>query len=450
MKLKQRPEDFVVRESFRFENDPKGDYFVYLMDKQKISTLQAIERIRERLTVRRQDISVCGLKDKQGRTEQLVAIHGRETGLQDPDLRLKPLGRSAAPLDATNIASNRFNVTVRDLSAEEAERASESTREVQRVGLINYFDSQRFGFLKHQGEIPGRLLVHGDIEGALKLYLATPSKLDRSEDARVKQFWSEHWHDWNAHCPYQAMQKYTPVLRQLREAPRDYAAALMRIDARTRLMMIYELQSLLWNESVKRYLHTKVPAGELIRIRYQAGGLEFPRVKVDLRPTFPLLAPDANLTDPDVRTAALSALARERLRPERLVVPGLPRLFFKAEERPLVIQPGSLAFSGPRSDEFNRGRLKVHLAFTLPPGAYATLVVRRILWFALEEQRPVEKKVATGARPAPPPPPDPRTTGYRARKQAIKTARATARASQPVSKKKPGAVRGRPGRNVKN
>ena len=35
MKLKQRPEDFQVTESWRFDEDPKGQHFVYLMDKQK-------------------------------------------------------------------------------------------------------------------------------------------------------------------------------------------------------------------------------------------------------------------------------------------------------------------------------------------------------------------------------------------------------------------------------
>ena len=58
-------------------------------------------------------MSYCGLKDKQGRTTQLIAIHRRQIELQDPDLRLKPLGRAAGPLSAANTTSNRFAVTVR-------------------------------------------------------------------------------------------------------------------------------------------------------------------------------------------------------------------------------------------------------------------------------------------------------------------------------------------------
>ena len=39
MRLKQRPEDFSVIESYRFTKVKDGDYFVYRMDKQKVSTL---------------------------------------------------------------------------------------------------------------------------------------------------------------------------------------------------------------------------------------------------------------------------------------------------------------------------------------------------------------------------------------------------------------------------
>src|SRR5205085_6536359 len=109
------------------------------MDKQKVSTLQALERISKEFAVRRRELSVCGLKDKQGRTEQLVGVLGGALGesevVQSGDLRLQLIGRTAQPLTSENITANRFEVTVRDLSAEEAARVAESAAEVQRVGV---------------------------------------------------------------------------------------------------------------------------------------------------------------------------------------------------------------------------------------------------------------------------------------------------------------------------
>jgi len=76
MKLKQRPEDFQVTESWRFDEAPRGRHHVYLMDKQKLSTFEAVDRICERFRIPRAAVSYCGLKDKQGRTTQLLAIEG--------------------------------------------------------------------------------------------------------------------------------------------------------------------------------------------------------------------------------------------------------------------------------------------------------------------------------------------------------------------------------------
>jgi len=397
VKLKQRPEDFVVREGYRFEPEKEGPVWVYRMDKQKVSTLQALERISKDFAVRRRDLSVCGLKDKQGRTEQLVGVMGGALGdsevVQTGDLRLKLIGRTAQPLTSANISANRFEVTVRDLSAEEAARAADGVAEVQRVGVVNYFDSQRFGFLKHGQGFIARQLIRGDWEGALKAFLATPSELDKSDDAKVKAFWRDHWGEWQLRAPHEAGKRYAPLLRRLREDPRDFKGAFLHIDRRIRAMALFELQSFVWNEGVKRYLAGRIPAPELIGLRYQAGALNFPRaLPRELRDelwskTFPLLAPDSTFDDDRVREAALGALRAQGLSLSDLAVPGTPQLFFKHEERPLFVVPGKLRMSGPRPDELNRGRSKVNLSFTLPPGAYATLVVRRVLWFAVESRR---------------------------------------------------------------
>jgi len=397
VKLKQRPEDFVVREGYRFEPEPEGPVWVYRMDKQKVSTLEALERISKDFAVRRRNLSVCGLKDKQGRTEQLVGVLGGSLGasevVQSGDLRLKLIGRTAQPLTSANITANRFEVTVRDLAAEEAARVADSVAEVQRVGVVNYFDSQRFGFLKHGQGFIARHLLRGDFEAALKAFLATPSELDRSDDAKVKAFWREHWGEWQLRAPQDAGKRYAPVLRRLREDPRDFKGAFLHIDRRVRAMAMFELQSYLWNEGVKRYLAARVPAAELIGLRYQAGALTFPRalpraLRDELwAKTFPLLAPDSTFDDEQVRDSAAGALRAQGLALQDLSVPGTRQLFFKHEERPLFVVPGKLRVSETRPDELNRGRLKVNLSFTLPPGAYATLVVRRVLWFATESRR---------------------------------------------------------------
>ena len=149
MRIKQRPEDFSVKESYRFDEVPGGRFRVYLMDKQKLSTFDAVDRIREAFGLKPGTISHCGLKDKQGRTEQIIAVDGADVDMQDEDLRLKFLGRTDRALSADNITSNRFSVTVRAVKTEELSELNQAAAEVSRLGVVNYFDSQRFGSLKH-------------------------------------------------------------------------------------------------------------------------------------------------------------------------------------------------------------------------------------------------------------------------------------------------------------
>jgi len=435
MKLKQRPEDFQVTESWRFEEDPRGAYFVYLMDKQKLSTFEAVDRICRRFKVPRAAVSFCGLKDKQGRTTQLVAVEGRALELQEPDLRLKPLGRTARPLSAENTTSNRFAVTVRDLGPDDLARLSASLAEVRRLGVVNYFDSQRFGSLKHGQGFIVKDLMRGDFEVALRNVLARPSPLDQSGDAQVKAFWKEHWGEWERRNPHPGAERYAAVVRHLKSHPADFRGALLRTEPRWRGLQVFAYQSWLWNEGVKAYLRAVVGIARLAAVRYQAGSLLFPReldapqARLLEGRTFPLLAPSSRFEDPAVERAALSVLGREDMRLSDLAVPGTPEIHFDAEERPLLVHPGRLAVGEARPDELNRDRLRVNVAFTLPPGAYATLVVKRLFHWALEPGR-------AGARrrpPAPPPPPPPpvpsRGEGFLARRRAEKAERAARRAA---------------------
>jgi tRNA pseudouridine13 synthase len=434
MKLKQLPEDFSVTESWRFDPDPRGQWFVYLMDKQKLSTFEAVERLRAAARVQSADVSYCGLKDKQGRTTQLVAVRGTEVDLQEPDLRLKLLGRTAEALSAANTTSNRFAVTVRDLSEDDVARLTASMAEVRRIGVIDYFDSQRFGSLKHGQGFLVKDLMRGEHEMALKNFLARPSELDRTTDAKVKQFWKENWGKWDLHNPHPGAERYDMVLRYLRKHPEDFLGAFLRTEPRWRGLQVFAYQSWLWNEGVKAYLRDVVGVARLVSIRYQAGTLLFPReldreLAHELRGrTFPLLAPGSKFEDPRMERAALSVLERENQTLADLRVKDAPQIHFDAEERPLLVHPGKLVVGEARKDELNRGRLRVNLAFTLPPGAYATLVVKRLFWWTLQPgaKRETEKKAPPVARPVPTQKEkveERRRTGFLAAKRARREAR---------------------------
>jgi tRNA pseudouridine13 synthase len=317
---------------------------------------------------------------------------------------------------------------------------------------VNYFDSQRFGSLKHGQGFIVKDLMRGDFEVALRNVLGRPSDLDRSGDAKVKGFWKEHWGDWGKRNPYPGAERYEAVVKWLRAHPKDFRGAILRTEPRWRGLQVFAYQSWLWNEGVKQYLKDVVGIQHLVSIRYQAGSLLFAReldaaqARLLRDRTFPLLAPATTFADGAVERAALSVLDREDMKLSDLSVPGTPEIHFEPEERPLVVFPGRLAVGEAKRDELNRGRLRVNVAFTLPPGAYATLVVKRLFHWTLEPGRArratphaaepdlrssdlVRGRDAAAPAPAvegpalPPAPPRAEPRGFLARRRAEKEAR---------------------------
>jgi tRNA pseudouridine13 synthase len=330
-------------------------------------------------------------------------------------------------LTSANTTSNRFSVTVRALREQDIGSLNRAAAEVMRLGVVNYFDSQRFGSLKHGQGFIAKDLIRGDFEAALRNYFAKPSPLDRSEDAKVKAFWKEHWGQWHRRVPYLAGRKYQRILRVLREDPRDFLSAFLQIDRDYRALILFTYQSFLWNEGVRRLLQLMLPREHLFPHAYQAGVLLFhrdadPEILGFLRrATFPLLGPDSMFHDDKIRQAVEWVLAREKLSLSSLRIPGAPSLlFFKAEERPILIHPEKLVIGRVQSDELNSGHLKVNVAFTLKPGAYATLVIRRLFHFCYREESAEEIAAARAALSTKPLPTRPRA--HRGKRQPPRSA----------------------------
>jgi tRNA pseudouridine13 synthase len=208
---------------------------------------------------------------------------------------------------------------------------------------------------------------------------------------------------------------------------------------------------------VRRLLQILLPREHLFPVQYQAGTLLFhrdaaPEVVEKLREaTFPLLSSRSEVGDPDVKKAVEWVLGKEKLKLSDLHIDESPKLlYFKHEERPVLVYPHKLVIGSPAPDELNRGFKRVNVAFTLPPGAYATLVIKRLFHQSYREDSAEDIRASQRARaeraeeavqvPQAPPSPAPRAPrppriipapepqGFRARQLARKSARKEAQA----------------------
>src|SRR5262249_7394294 len=95
--------------------------------------------------------------------------------------------------------------------------------------------------------------------------------------------------------------------------------------------------------------------------------------------TLPLPSARLHLNSADpVLPLIQSVLTEHGLELSQLKVKGIREMFFSKGERAAHVSPAHLEHE-TGDDELNRGRHKLVLAFELPRGAYATLVVKRVM-----------------------------------------------------------------------
>jgi tRNA pseudouridine13 synthase len=385
MKLKQRVEDFRVRELLMEEPRKERDEFrVYRVTKRKLTSVEAAAELAREAGAVPADVSMAGLKDRQGVTIQHMALErGPVVSIKRPDLRIETVGWWPEALTPAHSEGNAFEIVVRALDQETLDTIRGGLGTLREEGLINYFDDQRFGNLRHGQGWVVLDLIRGDHEKALKRMLASLSRHDGQRHSGFKAELRRRWGDWQA-CRDAAGRfgAHHSVFEHLKRNPDDFAGAFGHVATRVRLIHLYAFQSHLWNRAVAELVRARTGPRERIVVRSLEGALVFPVAGAgpsDPKATFRLPGVGlADVTDATQRELLEEALAVERLVPADLEVRGVPGFAFKGEDRPLVVRPAHLRIRPAEPDPLNRGMRLVRIRFELPRGSYATLLVRRL------------------------------------------------------------------------
>lgn len=385
MKLKVRPADFKVIERLaEGVISDGGAHRVYRVKKEKVTSMEAATEIAHALGISAGDVAMAGLKDRQGVTVQYMSVHrGPTLSLGHHGLSVQDVGFSAEPLHSEHSLGNEFQIVVRDLGDDDVDRAREALEAVRSHGLPNYFDSQRFGNLRHgQGWIVLDLLK-GDLSGALKRLVASASPHEPPARRNLKDALWRAWGDWpNCRSIAGKLGRYHSVFEHLKRDPEDFEGAFHRVGTRERLIHLYAFQSHLFNRALA--LWTKENAGLIDSIRGVEGPLRFPAGELPLPASWEgqLMMPGERLEglrDDVERDLYARVMAAFDLEPDGLALPDVPGFQLKPEPRPAVVRPEGLRMRPAEDDNLFRGRRQLKLKFSLPRGAYATLVVQRLV-----------------------------------------------------------------------
>lgn len=384
MKFRQSPDDFRVDEVTDVVPQSAGRFALYRLRKRDIGTPEAVDRILRHFGLPRSAVSYGGLKDRHAVTTQHLTIRqARSDGFQSDRCELQYLGRLERPFGPQDIRGNRFQIVLRSLSSDESDYARSALPLIQRDGVPNYFDDQRFGSVGRSGEFIARHWIGRNYERALWLAFAEPNSADRSGEKRDKQILRDAWGDWKD-CKSRLTRSHRrSIVSYLADHPDSFRKAWARVRVDMRRLYLSAWQSHLWNQMLQRLLVENVPPEALFPLTLKTGSVPlYAELNEDVRrnlSSITLQLPSRRVAGDDEPTHRLleECLATEGLAIRDLRVRDVRDCFFARARRRAIIIPEEL--SGEfAEDELAPECARLTLQFTLPAGSYATIVVKRL------------------------------------------------------------------------
>ena len=164
-RIRTVPEDFHVEERPLYLPCGEGEHLYVSITKRGLSTLDLVRRLSSSLGIKVQAIGVAGLKDARAVTTQMVSLQGipseRLSGIKIDDriLSLEILGRHRNRLRTGHHAGNHFRLTIRNVADHAAESVPAILQQLSTRGVPNYFGPQRQGKRGDNYEV-GAALLH--------------------------------------------------------------------------------------------------------------------------------------------------------------------------------------------------------------------------------------------------------------------------------------------------
>lgn len=178
--IRSTPEDFQVDERPLYLPCGEGEHLYVTITKRGLSTPDLVRRLSSTLGVKAQAIGVAGLKDARAVTTQMVSFQGvgpdqvARVKIDDHILKVETLGRHRNRLRTGHHAGNRFRLVIREVAGHASATVPAVLDELSRRGVPNYFGPQRQG-------------KDGDNYQIGAALLANPHRFDKM--SRAKRIW---------------------------------------------------------------------------------------------------------------------------------------------------------------------------------------------------------------------------------------------------------------------
>lgn len=344
MRIKSKPQDFIVEEINTLKFDEEGKYSYYKLKKTNLETQSAIQKIADLWKINEKYINTAGTKDKVAITTQFISIsQGPQKDIKTENLELTFLGRGRERLNLGSLEGNKFTIIVRKVTFNEKKIFINNFQEILKATFrfVNYYDDQRFGIEKNN-HIVGKLLIKKQFKEAATLLVA------------------------REHYPYTKAKEY------LKTQQNDYIGALRILPKKLLLMFVHAYQSWFWNETAKVHLEKKMKSGKTVE--YSAGTLYFPSQKEShalKNIGIPIVGFDIEERDEEIEEILRDLMKKENITERDFLIKQMPEITAAGGRRDIFMNCKDVTVK-IRDEE------TMEFSFALGKGSYATMVIKQI------------------------------------------------------------------------
>ena len=397
--IKCRDEDFFVEEIPLYEPSGQGDHSYLQIEKKGLSTMEAMIRLGRALKRPHQQIGYAGLKDARAVTRQWLSLEHLDPDLTAdlvlPNVTVMQISRHQNKLKMGHLKANRFRIKVRHIDIHRIGNYENARKRAEAIlanlvnrGVPNFFGPQRFG-KRYDSHLLGGTILFKNYDQFIDMMLGLPdSDVDSSVEYVARSFYEQN--EWQK--AYDAWpdshQQQRRVLRSLMRASdkgteNPKKIAFNNIDRNLKRLFVSAFQSDLFNQ----VLAARMPClnvlldGDLAWkhdngacFKVENAAKEQSRCdQFEISPSGPLFG--YRMAEPTGRPHEIEqeVLQQSGLTPADFRVDSPYKV--KGGRRPLRFYPAELDLLAGQDvhGEF------IQLCFELPPGCYATTLLREII-----------------------------------------------------------------------
>ena len=412
-RIKERPGDFLVEELQLYDPCGEGEHMYLRIVKEGMTHHEMVDLLCAHFDVGPEAIGTAGMKDRVAVTSQTVSIHlprkPQVGAITDPRVQVLWMTWHANKLRRGHLAGNRFSIRIRGIEPFRAPPIWRALRELEAVGVPNHFGPQRFG-MRTNNHLLGALLLSNRHEELLGELISTQGSAFPESERPAREAVDAGRYAEAAGLWPRGM-----------DAERTATRSLMRGgDARTAVRSVHrdiqELWTDAWQSAVfNRVLDERIVAGTLgavvqgdVAFKHVNGAkftvdeaacavtgeesLAARAARFEISATGPMPGSDALRATGEVAERERAAIVALGVDPARFDEPGRRPA---GDRRPFRIR-----VSNPELESgFDDHGPYVRVAFDLPAGAYATVVLREMLGDGLVDASRAEAGEAAGDAP---------------------------------------------------